>query len=52
MVKALNVPEVREQFEKTSMRVIGSTPEELAAGIKADTELMAGLVKAIGLKPE
>ena len=49
---ALNVPEVRAQYEAGGFRVIASTPEELAARIRADSELTAGLVKAVGLKPE
>lgn len=43
---------MRSNFESGYMRVIGSTPEELAAAIKSDIELTAGLVKLIGLKPE
>jgi tripartite-type tricarboxylate transporter receptor subunit TctC len=49
---ALNVAEVRANYESGGFRVIASTPEELAARMKADTELTAGLVKAVGLKPE
>lgn len=49
---ALNVAEVRANYESGGFRVIASTPEELAARMKSDTELTAGLVKAIGLKPE
>jgi tripartite-type tricarboxylate transporter receptor subunit TctC len=52
VAKALETPEVREQYEKGYIRVVGSTPEELASSIRSDTELMAGLVKSIGLKPE
>jgi tripartite-type tricarboxylate transporter receptor subunit TctC len=51
-VAALNAPEVRANYESSGFRVIGSTPEELSARMKADSELTAGLVKAIGLKPE
>ena len=51
-VAALNVAEVRANYENGGFRVIGSTPEELSARIKADSELTAGLVKAVGLKPE
>jgi tripartite-type tricarboxylate transporter receptor subunit TctC len=51
-VAALNSPEVRANYESSGFRVIGSSPEELSARMKADSELTAGLVKAIGLKPE
>mgnify|MGYP003704336607 CR=1 FL=1 len=44
VVKALNVPEVREQFEKTSMRVIGSTPEAFSIKFRSD---IAGYAKAV-----
>ena len=52
LVKALETPEVRANFESGYMRIIGGTPAELAASIKADIELTGGLVKAIGLKSE
>ena len=51
-VAALNAREVRAQYETGGFRVIGSTPEELVARIRTDTELTAALVKAVGLKPE
>ena len=51
-IAALNVTEVRANYENGGFRVIGSTPEELVARMKSDSELTAGLVKAIGLKPE
>jgi tripartite-type tricarboxylate transporter receptor subunit TctC len=49
---ALKTQEVRDQYEKMTMMVLGSNPEEFAAAIRADTELTAGLVKSIGLKAE
>ena len=51
-VASLNAPEVRAHYESGGFRVIASTPEELAARMRADTELTAGLIKAVGLKPE
>jgi hypothetical protein len=34
------------------VRVIVSSPEELASAIRSDIELTAKLVKSLGLKPE
>jgi len=51
-VASLNAPEVRAHYESGGFRVIASTPEELAAKMRADTELTAGLIKTVGLKPE
>jgi hypothetical protein len=34
------------------LRVVASTPEELAESIRSDTQRMAALVKSIGLRPE
>ena len=44
--------DVRATLEERGMKVIASTPEELASVIKADIEMTAGLVKSLGLKPE
>lgn len=52
IVKALEAPEVRAKYQATGMRMVGSTPDDLAASMKADTELIAKLVKLVGIKPE
>ena len=50
--KTAQTPEVRATLEERGMKVIVSSPEELAASIKSDIELTARLVKQLGLKPE
>ena len=52
IVKGLAASDVREQYAKIYLAPIGSTPEELAAAIKSDSELVAGLVTRLGIKPE
>ena len=49
---ALNAPEVNTNFESEGFRVLATTPEELAARMRSDSELTAKLVKAVGLKAE
>ena len=51
-VASLNAPEVRTHYETNGFRVIGSSPEELVARMKSDSELTAGLIKSAGIKPE
>ena len=45
IVKVLHRPEVNERFFRAGMEVVGSTPEQLAAMVKADMEKFANIVK-------
>jgi tripartite-type tricarboxylate transporter receptor subunit TctC len=49
-VKALANPKVREGFAKLGVEVVGSTPEEFAAFIKADLDRWAGVIKDANIK--
>ncbi len=51
-VAILREPATREKLEKTGVLVVGSTPEELAAQLKAETELWGPVIKAAGIKPQ
>ena len=51
-VAVLREPATREKLEKTGVLVVGSTPEELAAQLKAETELWGPVIKAAGIKPQ
>lgn len=46
----LKEPAMRAQMETLGMIPIGSTPEELAATIKADRADMEPLIKELGIK--
>jgi tripartite-type tricarboxylate transporter receptor subunit TctC len=52
IVRILNSPEVRAKAEDIGFPVATSTPEELLATIRRDIEYTAGIVKAVGIRPE
>jgi len=52
IVRILNSPEVRAKAEDIGFPVATSTPEELSATIRRDIEYTAGIVKAVGIRPE
>ncbi|MGE5098224.1 MAG: Bug family tripartite tricarboxylate transporter substrate binding protein [Betaproteobacteria bacterium] len=52
MQKALAMPDVRDALTKQGMEVLTSTPEELAARMKAEAERWGHIVKAAGIKAE
>lgn len=49
--QALQAKEMQESFRKQDIWVVGSTPAEAAARIKAGYELWADVVKRTGMKP-
>ena len=52
VVAVLAEPEIREKIELLGVTVIGSTPEELARHLKAETELWGPVIKAANIKGE
>jgi tripartite-type tricarboxylate transporter receptor subunit TctC len=50
MVKALNVPEVREKLASMGMSVVGSSPAETGARLKRDIALVAKIIKTAGIE--
>jgi tripartite-type tricarboxylate transporter receptor subunit TctC len=51
-VAVMNVPDVRERFEKEGMSVVAGTPQQFAAYIRSETEKWAKIVKSAGIQPE
>jgi tripartite-type tricarboxylate transporter receptor subunit TctC len=51
-VAVLAEPAVRNKLERVGVMVVGSTPEQLAAQLKSETELWGPVIKAAGIKPE
>jgi tripartite-type tricarboxylate transporter receptor subunit TctC len=49
-VAALNYPAVKERYAQLGATVVGSTPGELAAHLKAEMERWAPVIKAAGIK--
>src|SRR5258706_11653908 len=52
IVRVLESPAVRAKAEDIGFPIETTTPEELSAAIRRDIETTAGIVKAIGIKPE
>jgi tripartite-type tricarboxylate transporter receptor subunit TctC len=48
-IKAMNIPEVRSKMVEAGFVVLGGTPEELAAMIRRQTDLVGRIVKAAGI---
>ena len=50
MVRVLNTPEVKQQFFNAGIEVVGNSPEEFAALIKADMNKMGKVIKDAGIR--
>jgi tripartite-type tricarboxylate transporter receptor subunit TctC len=50
-VKALALPDVRKKLDELGLDVIGSTPQDFAALIRAEIPQWAKVIKAAGIKP-
>ena len=52
MVKYLQTPEVREKVLAAGLEIVASSPQEIAAAMKADRERMGKVIKEAGIKGE
>jgi len=52
ILKFLAKPEIKEQFLKSGVEMVGSTPEQFTEAIRADVAKMGKLIKDIGLRVE
>jgi tripartite-type tricarboxylate transporter receptor subunit TctC len=52
VVKHINKPEIREQFLKSGVELVGSTPEQFAEAMRTDRARTSKLIREIGLKVE
>ena len=50
IVSVLNTPEVRERFFNVGVETVGSTPEQLAAAMKADMARLRKVIAEAGIK--
>lgn len=50
-IRALNLPDTRQKLDAQGLDVIASTPEEFAAQIRRQTELVGKIVKGAGIQP-
>jgi tripartite-type tricarboxylate transporter receptor subunit TctC len=51
-VAVLAEPAIREKLAQVGVMVVGSTPEQLAAQLKSETDMWGPVIKAAGIKPE
>jgi tripartite-type tricarboxylate transporter receptor subunit TctC len=52
ILRFLDKPEIKEQFLKSGVEMVGSSPEQFAEAIKSDIIKMGKLIKDIGLRIE
>ncbi|MBI4294120.1 MAG: tripartite tricarboxylate transporter substrate binding protein [Betaproteobacteria bacterium] len=52
LIRALRLPEVRESFRTRAMQVVGSTPQEFAAKVRAELESNRKLIESGAIKQE
>ena len=52
VVRALRTPDVRERLSGLGVEAVTSTPQEMAAVIRADMEAFAALIKAANIRPD
>lgn len=52
VAKALQFPEVKERVSSVGKFVIGDTPEEFGAQVRADSARWSGVIKKLGIKAE
>ncbi len=49
-IRVMNLPDTRQKLEAQSLDVVASTPDEFAAQIRRQTELVARIVKGAGIQ--
>ncbi|MGZ5223216.1 MAG: Bug family tripartite tricarboxylate transporter substrate binding protein [Burkholderiales bacterium] len=52
VVKHINKPEIKEQFLRSGVELVGSSPEQFAEAMRADMSKMGKLIKDIDLRVE
>jgi len=52
IVRAINLPEIKEKFSTVGVETIGSSPQELTSAMKAEIERTAKLIQEGGLRGE
>lgn len=52
LMRTLKEPSVLERFERLGFEPVGSTPAELAAYVKSQSETLGRVIRAAGMKPQ
>src|SRR5688572_14872370 len=50
-VRVLSQPDVKERFFKSGVEAVGTTPQQFAAAIKAETARLAKVLEGVGIRP-
>lgn len=52
MVQVLNTPEARDRLIKAGIEVVGSSPAQFSAAIKADMARMGPIIRKAGMRTD
>jgi tripartite-type tricarboxylate transporter receptor subunit TctC len=52
IVRFVKTPEAKERFLNLGLETVGSSPEQLAAAVRADTAKMSKVIKDAGIKTD
>ena len=52
IVRAINLPDIKEKFTNIGIETIGTSPQELTAAMKAEIARTSRLVKEGGIRSE
>jgi tripartite-type tricarboxylate transporter receptor subunit TctC len=52
MVTALKSPDVQQRFEQSGFEMAVDTPDQLAATLKTEGEIIGGVIRRAGIKPD
>jgi tripartite-type tricarboxylate transporter receptor subunit TctC len=52
IVKILGTPEVKDRLGSVGLDPVGSSPQQLAAYVRSETDKWAKIIKQVGIKPE
>ena len=52
IVKILGTPEVKDRLGSVGLDPVGSTPQQLAAYVRSETDKWSKIIKQVGIKPE
>jgi tripartite-type tricarboxylate transporter receptor subunit TctC len=52
IVRAINVPDVKEKFANIGIETVGSSPQDLTAAMKSEIARMGKVIKAAGIRAD
>jgi tripartite-type tricarboxylate transporter receptor subunit TctC len=52
IVRAINVPDVKEKFANIGIETVGSSPQDLTAAMKSEIARMGKVIKEAGIRAD